>query len=170
MTQNELTGKGWKENKGRCPCRRLQLRNRKNRVDGKPPGRRMAKRRLLIETRRRSQTAAARSVIGKFQHRPSKGSSLMMKKITVLGTCTIALIIAMSYMYAAETITSAAFVSEVGTENVAVTADGMKYQPIGGGIRWLVKSDVFLKTLVEESNYGNGDVEVAELHIPKVPK
>ena len=55
-------------------------------------------------------------------------------------------------------------------DNVAVSADGTKYQPIGSGIRWLVKSDVFLKTLVEESNYGNGDVEVAELHLPKVPK
>ncbi|MCG8422504.1 MAG: cupin domain-containing protein [Proteobacteria bacterium] len=56
------------------------------------------------------------------------------------------------------------------TANIATTRSGLTYQPIGKGIRWLVKSDVFLKTLVERSNYGNGDVEVAELHLPKVPK
>ena len=54
--------------------------------------------------------------------------------------------------------------------STATSATGLRYQPIGSGIRWLVKPDVFIKTLVEKSNYGNGDVEVAELHIPRVPK
>ena len=41
---------------------------------------------------------------------------------------------------------------------------------MGTGIRWLVKSDAFLKTLVERENYGNADVEIAELYLPKTRK
>lgn len=52
----------------------------------------------------------------------------------------------------------------------ATTKAGLKYQPIGKGIRWLVKKDAFLKTLVERENYGNADIEVAELYLPKIPK
>lgn len=52
----------------------------------------------------------------------------------------------------------------------AATATSIDYQPIGAGIRWLVKPDAFVKTLVERQNYGNGDVEIAELHLPKVSK
>lgn len=55
-------------------------------------------------------------------------------------------------------------------ENKATTKAGLTYQPVGKGTRWLVKPDVFIKVLVEKDTYGNGDVEVAELHIPKVPK
>ncbi len=92
----------------------------------------------------------------------------MKKQISVLAVGGAVLALAMSY--AGEASSQQQKKQEAASENVAVTASGMKYQPIGSGIRWLVKSDVFLKTLVERSNYGNGDVEVAELHIPKVPK
>lgn len=44
------------------------------------------------------------------------------------------------------------------------------YEPQGKGLRWLVGPDLHIKSLVERENFGTGDVEVAELYLPKVAK
>lgn len=95
-------------------------------------------------------------------------TALLLRSLTG-GLCVAASMVGISVLIAGEERASETLLSTLG-DNRAVTAEGLEYEPIGRGVRWLVKPDVFIKTLVERENYGNGDVEVAELHIPKVPK